>query len=282
MARCKRYCLHSFTALLAAALSLAAAQVALAAADDLAYYLPPGEVVWLGASEDALRAAAEDEQPTPLRMLLLARENEQAYDRGSLIFIPELGTHPMQSVPVRLWYQGMPAYGWYSYAIQPPTAQVIEFSWQEDSSQRYAQGADLTPLHDAMAQRLSLAVEHAAHQPGPLIIVAQGVSAALVTDLLARGDYPQIDALVMVGAHYPQWQLNQALATTTAQLRIPVLDFIPQHSHSWVLEHSARRQQQTQRHQHPSYRQRTLLANRANDPRYLIHQLYGWLQSEDF
>lgn len=277
-----KHYLHVFTLTLAVILCLPANQVATAAADDLAYYLPPGEVIWLGASEDDIRDAADNEQATPLRMLLLTRENEQAYDRGTMIFIPELGTHPMQSPAIRLWYQEVPAYGWYSYAMQPPTAQVIEFAWQEDSGQRYPEGADLTPLHDAMAERLTLAIEHATNQPGPIVVVAEGVSAALLTDLLARGDYPQIDALVMVGAHYPQWQLNQALATTTAQLRIPVLDFIPQASHSWVQAHSDRRQQQSQRHQHLSYRQRTLLANRANDPRYLVHQLQGWLQSEDF
>lgn len=268
--------------LLTAAVSLGAVSVAMATSDDLAYYLPPGEVVWLGASDEEVSAAAADDQPAPLRMLMLARENEQSYDRGSLILIPELGTHPLQSMPIRHWYQGMPAYGWYSYAIQPPTAQVIEFNWQNDSDQRYPEGADVTPLRDALAERLALALDHAARQPGPIILIVQGVSAALVTDLLAQGGYPQVDALILVGAHYPQWQLNHELATTTAQLRIPVLDFIPQHSQSWVQQSDTRRAQQAQRHQHPSYRQRALQTTRSVDSRYLLHELYGWLQSEDF
>lgn len=256
---------------------------AYANADDLAYYLPPGEVLWLGASADEVAEASQNEQPAPLRMLVLARENEQYYDRGSMLLIAELGTHPMQSLTMQKWYQGMPHYGWDTYAVQPPTSQVIEFAWQEEGNQRYPQGSDVSTLRDAMRERLSLALDHAALQPGPIVVVAEGVSAALITDILAQGTFPQVDAFVALGAYYPQWQLNQALATTTAQLHIPTLDFIPQHSHSWIADNRARRNQQARRHQHTSYRQRELLTTRAaGEPRYLLHQLYGWLRSEDF
>lgn len=254
-----------------------------ASADDLAYYLPPGEVLWLGASAAEVTAAAQNEEPAPLRMLLLAKENEQYGDRGSMIFIAELGTHPMQSLTLAKWYQGMPAYGWQTFSMQPPTSQVFEFNWQHEGDQRYPEASDIGILLDAMAARLTLALNHAANQPGPVVLVAEGASAALVTDLLSTGEYPQVTALVTLAAHYPQWQLNQALATTTAQLSIPTLDLISQRSHSWVQDNSARRSQQAQLHQHPSYRQRQLLnSHTRGQPRYLLNQLYGWLQSEGF
>lgn len=276
-------CLRRFSAVLALCLGFTTIGTASATADDLAYYLPPGEVLWLGASAEEIAEANQNEQPAPLRMLVLARENEQYYDRGSMIFMAELGTHPMQSLTMQKWYQGMPHYGWDTYAVQAPTSQVIEFSWQAHDNERYPEANDVSTLRDAMLERLTLALAHAEVQPGPIVLVAEGVSAALITDILAQGTFPQVDAFVALGAYYPQWQLNQALATTTAQLNMPTLDLIPQHSHNWVADNRARRSQQARRHQHTAYRQRELLTTRAaGEPRYLLHQLYGWLRSEDF
>lgn len=254
-----------------------------ASADDLTYYLPPGEVLWLGASAEEVATAVQNEESAPLRMLLLAKASETYDNRGSMIFITELGTHPRQSLTLSQWYQGMPAYGWDTFAMQSPTSQVLEFNWQQDSHQRYPEASDIGMLLDAMAARLRLALAHAASQSEPIVLVAEGVSAALVTDLLSSGDYPQVTALVTLAAHYPQWQLNQTLATTTAQLSMPTLDIIPQRSHTWVQDSSARRSQQAQQHQHPSYRQRQLVSNHTNaQPRYLLHLLYGWLKNEGF
>lgn len=257
--------------------------VTAAHADDLSYYLPPGEVLWLGASEEEIAEAREAEQPTPLRAMLLNRENEQAYDRGHILLIPELGTHPLQSSAIRHWYQGMPAYGWYTYALQSPTMQVNEFAWDVSNSERYPQAEDISELHQAMRERLELAFGEMNRTAGPTIMIAEGVSAALISDLMARGEIPPVDAFVALGAHYPQWQLNHELATTTAQLNVPVLDLVPAHQHEWISSTHARRQQQAQRHQHPAYRQRKLSHQRVGEqPRYLLHQLYGWLRSEDF
>lgn len=245
--------------------SIAAALPIAAYADDLAYYLPPSEVVWLGTDEQ--------------RVLMLQRENEQALDRGHLLVVAELGTHPFQSSVLRHWYQGMPAYGWYTYALQAPLLQVNEFEWDAHIAERYSPANDIQTLLDAMRERLTLALQQIEHVEGSLVLISEGVSGGLITQLLHQGEFAQVDALVLVGSYFPQQQLNAELATQAAQLEVPLLDILPNRQQPWVAEQAARRVQQSQRHQHPSFRQRVLAAQSVGaQPRYLHHELYGWLR----
>lgn len=249
------------------------------AASDLAYYLPPGEVVWLRPDN----GQDSDDEQDEVRYLLLERDNHLAYDRGSIVLIPELGTHPYQSTTIRTLYQSMNDYGWYTYALQPPTVQVTDILWQEENGQRYPSGLFPADLQSQLAERLRLALEHARQQPGALIIIAEGVSAALVIDLLTEDAVPHPDALVVSGVHYPQWQMNRTLATTLAQLPIVTLDLASGGVNRWVEDTHELRRQQAQRHQHIGYRQRILPAGRhAEQPRFLPHTVYGWLRYEDF
>lgn len=291
---------YAMALLTAIFLSLSSVSVLHATVDDLAYYLPPGEVHWLGTDGNNAEAAVDETDSAETdsaetegaenqraaaqpRVLLLQRESTQPYERGKLLFVPEFANHPLQSTAVRTWYQGMAEYGWFSYALQSPTTSVNELIWQENTDARYPDPAEITPLLSAMRERLQLAIEHIQVQPGPVIVVAEGVSAAVITQLLDNGEFPQVDALVVYAMYFPQWQLNETLATAVAQLRIPVLELVPGQSHSWVSDASAKRRQQAQRHQHPSFRQRTMPAGRhAEQPRYMLHELYGWLRSEDF
>lgn len=260
-------------------LGVAAALPMSAQADDLTYYLPPSEVVWLSADAAAVQTADAHDQATPQRILMLQRENEQAADRGHLLVVAELGTHPLQSSLLRHWYQGMPAYGWHTYAMQAPLLQINDVEWNAEIATRYSPANDIQFLLDAMRARLVLALQHIEQAEGTLILISEGVSGALITQLLHQGEFAQVDALVVVGSYFPQQQLNTTLTTQTAQLKLPVLDIIPARQQPWVAQQSKRRVQQSQRHQQPSFRQRVLVAQPvATQPRYLHHELYGWLR----
>lgn len=241
-------------------------------ADDLAYYLPPEEVVWLGDGDT--------------RVLMLQQENQQAYDRGSLVHIPDWGMHPYQSDVIRRLYQELPQYGWQSYALQPPTYSLHDFTWQQESEARYAAAVEdgaLQPLREQMQMRAELAFDQARQTPGALVVIAEGMSAALLTQLFARGELPLPDAFVVHGIYLPQRELNRALASDLAQLPFPVLDLATHGGNFWTRDGAGRRQQQAQRHQHSGYRQRTLNAGQhSQQPRHLAHHVYGWLRYHDF
>lgn len=254
------------------ALATLLAPVTLAANNDLDYYLPPGEVVWLGEGDT--------------RVLLLEQENKQAFDRGSILHIPEWGYHPYQSSAIRSLYQNMPDYGWQSYALQPPTQPLDNFRWQTDEDVRYPDPVadeELAKLRAQLRERVELAYAQTSLIAGSFIIVAEGISAALLTDLFSSNELPLPDAFVVYGIYFPQWQLNQQLATSLAQLPVPVLDLSPRDGNDWVTQAASRRQQQAQRHQQINYRQRIIPGGtHAQQPRYLQHQLYGWLRHNDF
>lgn len=241
-------------------------------ADDLAYYLPPEEVVWLGDDDN--------------RILLLQQENQQPYDRGSMVHIPDWGQHPYQAPVVRQLYQEIPEYGWQSYALQAPTMALDDFVWQEQADARYApavEDEELQPLRAEMQLRAELAFERARQTPGALIVVAEGISAAILTQLFNRGELPLPDAFVVHGIYLPQRELNRDVATDLAQLPFPVLDLATSGGNFWTRDGASRRQQQAQRHQHSNYRQRDLTAGQhSQQPRHLAHLVYGWLRYHDF
>jgi hypothetical protein len=241
-------------------------------ADDLAYYLPPEEVVWLG--DDAAR------------VLMLQQENQQAYDRGSLVHIPDWGQHPYQAPVIRQLYQEMPQYGWQSYALQAPTMELHNFAWQEEAEGRYLSAVGdeaLAPLRAQMKLRAELAFTRARQTPGALIVVAEGLSAAILAQLFRRGELTPPDAFVVHGIYFPQRTLNRDLAADLAQLPFPVLDLATSGGNFWTRDGAPRRQQQAQRHQHSGYRQRLLTAGQhSQQPRHLAHHLYGWLRYHDF
>lgn len=249
--------------------------------DDLAAYLPPQEVHWLMPGSDA---SDDHSQKSGARVLLLRQENRLPEARGNLLLIPEIGTHPLQSTVLRHWYQGMPAYGWTTFALQSPMLHVNDFEWDRHFGERYSPANDVSSLVADLRHRLDLAFEHIAAPDQKLVIVAEGVSGALFVHLLHNtNEFDRVAAVVLVGSYYPQYQLNQELAVQTAQLDIPVLDIVPARAHSWVSEYALNRTQQAKRLAQPSYRQRVLVSQPVQQqPRYLLHELQGWLKHAQF
>ena len=297
---------------------------AVAQIDDLAAYLPPHEVHWLtpggvaasindgvdaevsgsarftvtdaqtaDAKVSAANAAIAEHlnHSSTSRILLLQQENRRPEKRGYLLLIPEMGTHPFQSSVLRHWYQAMPSHGWTTLALQSPLLQVTDFEWDANFGERYSPANDISMLLADMRHRLLLALEHIATQDGQLVVVAEGVSGALLVQLLTSPEFDnqgahefdRIAAVVLVGGYFPQYALNRALALKTAQLDIPVLDIIPARAHAWVTEQALNRSQHSQRLAQPSYRQRVLASQPVHlQPRYLLHELQGWLKHEQF
>lgn len=256
-----------------------------AQSDDLAAYLPPDQVQWLTPNESVdladVQSGANANQSQRKRVLLLQQENLLAEERGSLLLIPEIGTHAFQSSVIRHWYLGMPAYGWNTFALQSPMLQVNDFEWDANFGERYSPANDISSLLGEMRTRLALALGHIAAQDNKLVIVAEGVSGALLAHLLSDAEFENVAALVLIGGYFPQYQLNRELAVHTAQLNIPVLDIIPAHRHLWITEHTLQRAQHSKRLAQPSYRQRVLASQRVQEqPRYLLHELNGWLKHE--
>jgi len=247
--------------------------------DDLAYYLPPHEVVWLGTNENT-------EESSETRYLMLYKEGETSFSRGVALTLPNWGTHPLQQTYPALLYRQLPFYGWESFALHAPTRSLLNFNWDQENQTPYPDPVSaeaLGELKDLLLARVQLAFEHIGEAQGFRLIIAEGLTAALLVDLIEAGEIARADALILISPYYPQWQLNRELSEKIAQLRIPVLDIQQQDAIHWSVEEAARRQQQARKFQHTGYRQRTLnrASNRQNHA--LIEQIiYGWLNYEGF
>ncbi len=245
---------------------------ALATERDLEFYLPPGEVVWLNHNDN--------------QYLLLEREYETPYLRGNLLFIPEWNTHPLQSHFLSLLYKNMPAFGWNTHALQPPLNSSETISWNESADSRYPSpaAAELRePFKTDLLHRIEQAQQHSAQYGGANIWVVEGISAGFVVELLNEQKLPAPDALIVVGIYFPQWQLNENLATTLARFSFPILDLVAQNSNSWVSATAELRQKEARKHQHLGYRQRLLSATYYGaEHEIAVNLLRGWLNQEGF
>lgn len=249
--------------------------VAFSQANDLDYYLPPGEVEWV-----------DDSTLTDQRYLLLHKQNQLSYVRGLIINIPDWNMHPYQSPFIRELYQAMPEYGWQSYALQPPNSDLTATQWQAETDTRYPapmSNDELAQLRQPLLQRLTQTLRHVVDKPGFRVVIAEGVVAAFLIQLYAAEAIPTPDAFIVIGPYLPQWQLNNALAAQLASFSFPVLDLQPADGNAWSLSTAAERVIQARRLQHTGYRQRMLPRGaHGTQPNLLKHHVYGWLSYEDF
>lgn len=253
-----------------------------ASQDDLAYYLPPHEYVWLENHENTEQ---ENDQESH-RYLMLHRENQLSFLRGTAIIVPDWGFHPIQSTYANMTYQALPRYGWETFALHAPTDSLLNFRWQEENGTPYPTATtedERAFLYNSMSARVEAAMAHIESEPGFRILVTEGISAAVIVDLLEAGEITGVDALVVIAPNYPQWQLNRELSISIAQLDIPVLDLQPRDAIHWSTEESARRKILAGRYQHTGYRQRGLSSqtNRQNTETF-SQLIYGWLTYEGF
>jgi len=246
--------------------------------DDLMRYLPPGEARWLEVDQN--------------RYLLLERQSLQAVNRGVVIHLSEWNTHPLSSAVVRPLYQELPTQGWTTFALHPPTTplhtDMLQFPAVDERYPEPVGDETLTALRTQLRDRLQPLMTELTDYSGFVILVAEGMTAALLTDIL-RTDLAagtglvnpvQPDALVVINPYLPQYSLNQNVATQLASLPLPVLDITTATANSWAIQTQQRRKQFAARDQHISYRQKSLYGEPA--PSRLLNQLVGWLRYQGF
>lgn len=244
-----------------------------ASASDLAYYLPPENTQWVEPEGD-------DVSP----FLLLTQASEYAVGSGIVLFISEWGLNPLQSPFIRALHKQLPHYGWQSIAFSPPNIDMHMINWRHLGETAYPSESlndQLPLLKSPLQQRVTQAFGHLAAEPGLRIIVAEGMSAGLLIQLLQINAIPHPDALVVVSPYLPQWQLNNALPTQLAALPFPVLDLQTIDGNSWSTSTAEARVMQARRAHHTGYRQHTLPRTPVLEV-VLPKQVYGWLKHEGF
>ncbi|SEA03792.1 DUF3530 family protein [Alkalimonas amylolytica] len=222
---------------------------------DLQHYLPEWELRLLGEVPNAL--------------LVVHREGMTPYQQGTLVLLPDPSQHPASPRQINFLRQAMNEHGWSTVAILP------NYPVSSDSATEIDHDETLNHFQ----QQLQLVLTQQDWQAGHLVILAQGQSGSLLSQL----DWAQLprqpEALVFLSSYHTDPASNRQLAQRIARQTIPVLDLAHHHDHLHIASTFELRRQWSQRHANLMYRQRLLTghAELETTQQVMYKEVYGWL-----
>lgn len=215
-------------------------------------------------AEELLQLSAQQEN-----FWVLQRDTLTSYTKGTAILLPDTSEHPASPKHIDHLRQQLPLHGWHTLALMPPELSTPLV----DQNQ--------TDYHQRLLSRLQAVQQQALKQPGSIIIIAQGNSAAVVNRLLADGELAEPVAFVMLGAYLSDPQLNRSIAEALAQQQVATLELAHQFDNPRVAQQLLRRQQLANKALKAVYRQRQLTgsAYHVDTQEWVQKEIVGWLSS---
>jgi hypothetical protein len=222
---------------------------------DLQRQLPDDELLQLNTQQETF--------------LVLQRDTLTSYTKGTAILISDTSEHAASPKHIDHLRQQLPLHGWYTLALMPPELSTPLV----DQNQ--------TDYHQRVLRRLKAVQQQALKQPGSIIIIAQGNSAAVINRLLADGELTEPVAFVMLGAYLSDPQLNRRIADALAQQQVATLELAHQFDNPRVAQQLLRRQQLANKALKAVYRQRQLTGSgyHADVQVWALKEIVGWLSS---
>lgn len=214
--------------------------------------------------------------------------------KGNALLFADIGSDPEKSPRIRALRLALNDSGWHSWAVIPPPApsrpaQVSPAGpgtapapavnpekvdeWLPGNSANDA----LAELRTALAAQLARVREELPKQ-GFQIIIAEGMSGPLLAEVLAAGDVPSVDALIVMGPYLPLSSMNGAVGDTLAATQSPLLDLVMVEDHPLAIAGAPQRAIAARLNYLPHYRQRQLLVNAAADSSTLVTEVNAFLR----
>ena len=200
--------------------------------------------------------------------MALSRPRMTGYQKGTVVLIADINEHAASPKYINYLRLNLTELGWNTLSIMPPAIASFDPS-SIDSYQQQLQ------------QRTAAAITYASREPGAIVIIAQGSSAAIINQLYAEQQLPNVMALIIVGAYLPELALNKQLAEAIAAHTIPVLDINNSLDNRFVLTQLKQRQQLVKKNFKAIYRQRLITGSGydASSQDWVLQEIYGWLVS---
>lgn len=253
-----RRCLYSL--LLVASSLVAQASII----EDYQQYLVDGE----------LRILHTEHQAYPSIWL----EHQGAVQRGVVSLYPNWGEHPEAADDIARLRRQLSDRGWQTIAYYPP--QPAHAPSQETLSQH--ERDNYQPQLRALVDLSTNILQALPDDPGPQLVIAQGMMGAWLVELYVAHSLAVPNALVLVDVYQGDRASNRRLAEHLAQLEIPILDIHHAQRHPWLEQASTLRMQTMQRNARHDYRQHTLNTNTSASDDALGRYIYGWLHTQHF
>jgi len=246
---------------------------------------------------DLRRALFSDEYSTikvaEQDMVLIIQENTTAISRGVAMLITDSGTSLSSQQGLAPLVKQLNDLGWVTMLVPNPASDLflpeenILTEEQQDEQLPMSIKASVSQLNqqvfDEHLERLSLimqaSLEQAKAYPGFVLVIAQGTSAASLSQLYAENKINAPDALVVISPYWPDRKFNNQLANFLASTPMPVLDIYSQWDNSWSQASTKMRKIAAIRALKLQYRQREIIGvGLTQQPAsYVSKEIYGWL-----
>lgn len=227
-------------------------------------------------------------------LTVLQRSPTVTARKGNALLFADIGSDPEKSPRIRALRLALNDSGWHSWAVIPPPAPLrpaqvsppgpgsepppaVNPEKVDEWLPANAATEALTELRTALAAQLARVREELPKQ-GFQIIIAEGMSGPLLAEVLAAGDVPSADALIVMGPYLPLTSMNGAVGETLAATQSPLLDLMMVEDHPLALQAAPQRVIAARLNYLPHYRQRQLLVSAATDSATLVTEVNAFLR----
>lgn len=237
------------------------------------------------------------------QMTVLKRPATATAIKGHALLFADIGSDPERSPRIRTLRHSLNELGWHSWAVVPPPqpqrapwispprtanpapasdagATTSPATINPESADEWLASTDsaqaLQQLREQLAAQLTRLREET--DEGFVIIIAEGMSAPLLAEVLAAGDGGKIDALIVLGPYLPLAKLNLAVGDTLAAVQVPLLDLVMAEDHPLARHSSDGRRTAAKLRYLPHYRQRQLALASSNDSSAVSDEVKAFLR----
>jgi hypothetical protein len=225
---------------------------------DLNWQLPADEITELLAGDKSF--------------LALKRAAFTAKVKGTMLFIPDWSQHASSPKNLNLLRKEFNDYGWDTLSIAVPDAPF------NDTQQ------DLQSYKDQLQQRIDAAMASVKAESSTVIVVAQGSSAAFISQLYAEKKLREPQSLILLEAYLPQAEQQRSLPLAIAKQQVPTLDMMQQQGNQQIAAQWQLRKQLAKQQQKLLYRQREIsgLIAQTETQQRVFKEIYGWLSYQGY
>lgn len=232
------------------------------------------------------------------KMTVLKRPATATTVKGHALLFADIGRDPERSPRIRTLRHSLNQLGWHSWAVVPPSqpqrAPWISPSRTADPAPASEAAANINPesadewlantdnaealqqLREQLAAQLARLREET--EQGFVIIIAEGMSAPLLAEVLAAGDGGKIDAFIVLGPYLPVAKLNLAVGDTLAAVQAPLLELLTTDDHPLAIGEAEGRRTAAKLRYLPHYRQRQLPLASSNDGSAVSDEVKAFLR----
>lgn len=225
---------------------------------DLSWQLPADEITELLAGDKSF--------------LALKRAAFTAKVKGTILFVPDWSQHASSPKYLNLLRKAFNDYGWDTLAIAVPDA-----PFENDTP-------SLDSYKEQLQQRITVAMTSVMTENSTIIVVAQGSSAALISQLYADKKLQEPQSLILLEAYLPQAEQQRSLPLAIAKQQVPTLDLMQEQGNQQVAAQWQLRRQLAKQQQKLLYRQREIsgLIAQVETQQRVFKEIHGWLSYQGY